>query len=131
MSNCKGRVAKDGKDTMHFYVLPVAKGPIGSPEFGDKSVVAAFWWVSTTTDKKLANMEMTKMIQDGVTVPVLKNSVDLPPWTKLCIWVKAKVPVNPLQNTIHEKEDDSETSVPQASPKAASAAAPSKKQRRS
>ena len=70
------------------FILPVQKPPVeaATTTFKPDAVVAAFWWVAATSDKKEANMAMEYVNQSGIQIPVLKNTVDLAPHTKLCMW---------------------------------------------
>ena len=60
-------------------------------------IIAAFWWVSTTPDKKLANMALESITQNGIAVPVLKNTCELPRYSRLYVWAKPK-PKAPVKN---------------------------------
>ena len=95
---------------VEFFVLPLPKpqqaqrfGESLADEFQHGALVAAFWWVSTTTDKKLANMVLSSVCQNGVEVPVLKNTVDLSQHSKLYMCVKPKAKVEPIHSTIERR----------------------------
>ena len=49
--------------------------------------MAAFWWVSPTSDKELGNMELCVLpTANGMKLPVLKNTKQIPPFTRLWKW---------------------------------------------
>jgi hypothetical protein len=76
-----------------FYVHPPAKPPLKPDqaiEWPDDSTIAAYWWVETTSDRKLCNMEYSYIEKQGFKIPVLTNSVELPPFTCLKRFVKPK-----------------------------------------
>ena len=89
---------------VEFFALPVAKPQKEDVKVGDDVVMAAFWWVissvNTTTDRKLANMALETITQNGVAVPVLKNIIELPPRTKLCLLVKPKAKAAPVKSIL-------------------------------
>ena len=77
-----------GDSELEFFVIPVQKPPAQSDQFPKDSVVAAFWWVASTHDKKLVNMTLEHVTQNGVTLPVLTNHKEIKPSSKL--WMLAK-----------------------------------------
>ena len=89
------------QDAVPFFVLPLAKPPSkeGNNRFETDSLVAAFWWVSTTGDETKANMALGAMLHNFVNVPVLKNTVDLAPSTKLLTYSAPKAKSVPIQHT--------------------------------
>ncbi len=89
--------------TIEFFVIPLNRPQLQKEvqdAFPDDAVVAAFWWVSSTTDKKQANMALTSVTQNGVEVPVLKNIIDVSPKSKLYMWVKPKAKTECIQDAI-------------------------------
>ena len=50
-------------------------------------MLAAFWWVAEKPNKKEANMEITVKEANGRSIPILENTVDLPPFTQLVRYV--------------------------------------------
>ncbi len=92
---------------MEFYVMPVPKPSLGTNEFSADTVVAAFWWVSQTHDKSLANVVMENAMSNGVGVPVLKNSIDIPPYSKLVMFVPSKAKAEPTQGKVKGSGDPS------------------------
>jgi hypothetical protein len=58
--------------------------------------VVAFWWVVTTQVKAQANMSLEWVSKKGVNVPVLKNTADLQPFTKLLQFKAKALAVAPL-----------------------------------
>jgi hypothetical protein len=81
------------KKPMEFFATPVPRPPLKQDEFewqesvvaGAKSMcsVVAFWWVGTTHVKAQANMSLEWVSKKGFDVPVLKNTAELQPFTKL------------------------------------------------
>ena len=86
---------------MPFFVLPLAKPQSieHANRFETDSLVAAFWWVGTTTDETKANMALGAMLHNFVNIPVLKNTVDLAPSTKLVTYSAPKAKSVPIQHT--------------------------------
>ena len=82
----------DGQDT-EFFVVPPSGPAVDKDQFGADAIVSAFWWVCQTHDKKLVNVALDAATQNGVSVPLLKNTVDLPPWSKLWMIAPAKAKV--------------------------------------
>ena len=68
-----------GEDTMHKLV-----------EDGKQPLLAAFWWVAEKPNKKEANMEITVKEVKGESIPILQNTVQLPPFTQLVRYVPEK-----------------------------------------
>ena len=90
---------KVGDTTMPFFVIPVPtpKHKNDNPTmFEDDTLVAAYWWVGTTSDKKQANMTTSHVSHGGYMLPVLTNSVDLESNTKLVMLVKPKPKAVPI-----------------------------------
>ena len=58
-------------------------------KLADTAIASPFWWVSTTSIKAVANMEHGVKTVKGIDIPVLKNKVILPPYTRLCKFVPA------------------------------------------
>ena len=84
---------------MPFFVIPVPtpKHKNDNPTmFDDDTLVAAYWWVGTTTDKKQGNMTTSHVSHGGYMLPVLTNSVDLESNTKLAMLVKPKPKAVPI-----------------------------------
>jgi hypothetical protein len=87
------------KKSMEFFATPVGKPSFeeGASEWkevviaGAKSpcAVIAFWWIGTTQVKAQANMSLDWVSKKGINVPVLKNTAELQPFTKL-LQFKAK-----------------------------------------
>ena len=55
-----------------------------------EAIVAAYWWVGPTPDKKHANMAMSTVSHGGFMLPVMTNTVDIAPNSKLLQYVKPK-----------------------------------------
>lgn len=47
-----------------------------------------FWWVKSTSDPVLVNMELATMVQDGITIPILQNTKGIKPKDQL-LFLKA------------------------------------------
>ena len=94
-----------------FWAIPVAK-PLAAEggTWPEESFVAAYWWINTTHIKTMANMCVQCVVQNGFDIPVLKNNVDLQPFSKLWVYVAPNAKVAPLQNI--RKEPDAEKEKP-------------------
>ena len=93
---------------MEFFVLPVPKPYNKDDVFGDNTIVAAFWRVisspsMSTTKRKKANMAIEYITQNGIELPVLKNTTDLVKGNKLVILVKPKAKPEPIQAVIERE----------------------------
>ena len=104
-------------------LFPAAKPALqGAPdEWAKNSVVAAYWWITKTTDKKLVNVEESMQTIRSIDVPTLTNCVDLKPFTRLYAYTKPKSPAVPLSNATVEDVDGagiSKASKPAAKGKA-------------
>ena len=85
--------------SVEFFVLPPSKPNASLEIIPPDSLMAGFWWVSTTSEKKNANMEMSTVTQNGLDIPVMKNIVELEPHTKLTTFVAQKAkPIVPVKN---------------------------------
>ena len=95
------------EETVDFFVVPSAKKAFGEDTMyklvydGKQPLLAAFWWVAEKPNKKEANMEITVKEAKGKSIPILQNTVDLPPFTQLARYVPVKAkPVRPLCETV-------------------------------
>ena len=74
--------------SMDFYISQPSR-PAATD--GDKPAATAFivpfWWVSDTTSKSAANMELTHKLHNGIDVPMYTNRVEIPPYTVLARYV--------------------------------------------
>ena len=96
-------------DGHKFTILPLAKIPnIADAWDPPDAFVNPYFWVAKTNDKKLANMAEDSITFKGLSIPVLKNSADIPPYTKLSMYVKPKAAVVPLSNAVLQTDDDDE-----------------------
>ena len=76
-----------------FFITPPPKPPMLSEDplkFADSAIASPFWWVSSTPTKAVANMEHSVKTVKGIDIPVLKNKVALPPYTRLWKFVPTK-----------------------------------------
>jgi hypothetical protein len=88
------------KKPMEFFANPLSKPPARDGEFewpkpavlAENTIlsVVAFWWIGTTHEKTQANMALEFVTKNGIAIPVLTNTSDLQPHTKLLRY-KAKV----------------------------------------
>ena len=84
------------EETVDFFVVPSAKKAFGEDTMyklvydGKQPLLAAFWWVAEKLNKKEANMEITVKEVKGKSIPILQNTVDLPPFTQLVRYVPGK-----------------------------------------
>ena len=85
-----GMFEVNGSQTM-FYIVPQSVQPFDekSTEFATDATISAFWWIGTTHIKKEVNMERDTISKRGIDVPIMRNTVDINPYTKLAM-VKAK-----------------------------------------
>ena len=61
-----------------------ASKPAADCDNVDGMTIAAFWWVATTSDTDLVNMELAHVtVSGGMKVPVLKNTQLIKPFSKL------------------------------------------------
>jgi hypothetical protein len=87
------------KKSMEFFATPVSKPSFeeGASEWKEvviagakgQCAVIAFWWIGTTHVKAEANLSLDWVFKKGINVPVLKNTAELQPFTKL-LQFKAK-----------------------------------------
>ena len=106
------------KYTIIALAKPQHKGDAWDPP---DAFVNPYFRVGKTEDKKLANMVPDEIEIKGLSIPVLRNSADIPPHSKLCQYVKPKAVMAPLQNAQKDDEDDDEnddTAKPKAKGKA-------------
>ena len=72
---------------VEFFGLPPPKPPAdvddGADTWPAQYTVAAFWWVEETSVKKLVNMVEDVIEKNGITIPVLNNSVVIEAHAKL------------------------------------------------
>ena len=88
-----------GKST-EFFIMPPPKPPMVSEDplkFAASAIASPFWWVTPTTTKAVANMEQSVKTVKGIDIPVLKNKVALPPYTRLWKLVPAKAVASSIQ----------------------------------
>ncbi|CAK0801675.1 unnamed protein product [Prorocentrum cordatum] len=73
------------QDAVSFFVSPLAKpsSVARANWFEPDSLMAVFWWVGTTADETKANVALGAIMHNVVKIPVLKNTVNLAPSTKL------------------------------------------------
>ena len=116
-----------GDSELVFFALPMPKPPLQNQQktvWPDDVTVAAYWWVEDQFDKKAVNMEEDTITKHGVTIPILRNSVDLAPHTRL-----TKL-VNPVAKTASPKSAQAaSSSSAKAKAKDTAKAPPAKKQK--
>ena len=66
-------------------------------KFADSAIASPFWWVSSTPTKAGANMEQSVKTVKGIDIPVLKNKVVVPPYTRLWKLCPAKAVASSIQ----------------------------------
>ena len=89
----------DGKTTA-FFITPPPKPAMLSEDpsnIAATAIASPFWWVSNTPTKAVANMEQSVKTVKGIDIPVLKNKVALPPYTRLWKLVPAKAVASSIQ----------------------------------
>jgi hypothetical protein len=91
----KGSVLVEKHNDINYYLSEPAKQSLNVNELAkldqwadQEGLVCAFWWVQSTSDKKLANMTYSTISKHGVDIPVLVNEDELPPYTQLLKYVK-------------------------------------------
>ncbi len=105
----------------HIYtIMPMAKAPHDGDAWDPADAfVNPYFWVGKVGDTKLINMVPAEIVVKGLTIPVLKNPADIPPHTKLVVFVKPKAAMVPLKNaTLKGNEFDENDDAPQAKAKA-------------
>ena len=80
--SCSFGIHKAGDTSMEFFGVAPTKPPLACKD-PESYIMAAFWWVATTSDKDDANMEMHQISVNGCKIPIMKNSKAIPPCTKL------------------------------------------------
>ena len=83
-----------------YFVLPVGKTAPNGDEWDQNAFVVPFWWVSSTPNKKEANLAIEWETCLGIDVSVFKNAEEIGPYSKLRYYVKAKKNPEPLRNVI-------------------------------
>ena len=90
-----GSFEVDG-EPLDFFAVPSAKTAFGDDTIdklvqdGKQPLLAAFWWVAEKPNKKEANMEIKTILSKGESIPILQNTVQLPPFTQLVRHVPEK-----------------------------------------
>ena len=77
-----------GGKKVAFYATP----PSRAKEVDEDGTFCAYYWVSNTSAKEAANMEVHHITSKGVKIPVLRNSRMLAPYEKLCTYKAAPAP---------------------------------------
>ena len=90
---------------MDFFAVQAGKSVFADEEKDEKvqqsskPMLAAFWWVAEKSTKREANMEIEFKEVKGKNIPILRNTVDLAPFTQLFRHVPAPEkhvqPLNP------------------------------------
>lgn len=97
------RVVDVGDFDGHRYsIIPPGKPAHTGGAWEKDAWVNAFFWVQPTSHKKLANMAATSLSVPNGVVPVSRNTVDIGPFTMLCVFVKP----NALQDDDSDHDDD-------------------------
>ena len=82
-----------GEKSMDFFAVPPSKSGFDDGERDEKEqqsrqpMLAAFWWVAEKSAKREANMEIEFKDVKGKKIPILRNTVDLAPFTQLVRYV--------------------------------------------
>ena len=85
---------------VQFYITPPPKptfDPQNATKVSDDVILSAFFWVSTTSDKSEANLQLEEKTIKGITVPVLRNHVNLKPFSRLYRFVAPKAKASEVQ----------------------------------
>ena len=96
------------------------------------SFVSPFFWVTYTTDKKVANAVLKQDKQEAFVIPYITNSKVLKPGDKIMLHKEVAAPKTKLMNAevVEEQEDDDEASAAASSAEQRVAAPPAKRQRK-
>ena len=88
-----------------FFAVPTGKSVFDDGEKDEKEeqsrkpMLAAFWWVAEKSNKREANMEIEFKEVKGHKIPILRNTMELAPFTQLVKYVERPVqnvqPLNP------------------------------------
>ena len=91
---CHKSSLDDDSVAVEWFVIEPSKAPVPTEKKPDISayIMAAYWWVGTTTNKREANMEFDFKEIRGITIPILKNSCDIQPNTRLLRFSPAPKP---------------------------------------
>ena len=102
-----GIYSVNGCQTEFCFTLAPSKPPIKAAHelsFAPDALVSPYWWVSTTHIEKDANMEAAVTVNNGITIPILINSRDLEPFSRLCKY-KAKEAAQSLRGGANVQEE--------------------------
>ena len=94
-----------------------------------KAFVSGFWWLSKTSDSSIVNMEEETMMIRGFEIPVMINSCDIDPSTRLWVYCKPPAEAKPLANAkivVDDADNDDNDAKPKATPKGKEKATPKK-----
>ena len=92
-----GNYDVDGKD-VEFYIVPPARPPHkGCDTFEGDTTLCPFWWVGTTSVKSHANMELGVVTKHDVTIPALRNTCVIDPFTRLLKFKAKEAATKPFQ----------------------------------
>ena len=96
---------EDGEKSINFFAVPTGKSVFDDGEKDEKEqqsrkpMLAAFWWVAEKSNKREANMEIEFKEVKGKKIPILRNTMELAPFTQLVKYVHVPVknvqPLNP------------------------------------
>ena len=95
-----------------------------------KAFVSGFWWLSKTSDSSIVNMEEVTMMIRGFEIPVMINSCDIDPFTRLWVYCKPPAEAKPLANAKivdDDADNDDNDAKPKATPKGKEKATPKRK----
>ena len=83
-------VPVDKHNGIHYFLVEPSKPQFvpDDPKFVDQALIAAYWWVGPTGEQKEANMMHSVVKKGDIEVPVLKNHVDIEPYTRLLFYKK-------------------------------------------
>jgi hypothetical protein len=116
---------------MEFFLLPVAKPSFkeGVIDFEKEATIAAYWWVGDTPVRSKANMEVESIIKHGIKIPVLKNKVDIEPFTELLKFKPQDKPVALKNATVLDPMSDDDSDAAKKPISSEKATAPQKRKR--
>jgi hypothetical protein len=98
-----------------YYIIEPPKPAFDASKstFPHDAIIAAFWWVGNTDDNKQANMSWTTVTKNGISVPMLTNSVEIQPFTKLSKYRKTEPVPDKSSMVVITAAEPAASSVPE------------------
>ena len=96
---CKLGSFKVRDKAVEFFAVPPGKGNMEEKQ----QLLAAYRWVTGCGNQSEANMEVEMKECRGILIPILRNKVDLSPFTQLTKHVPAAKPAQPVVSQPKQK----------------------------